>query len=605
MAKGKNEKKKKKPFHAFKKFALRCGVGLVLLVAIGALALGTLNASYAKRVYPRVRIGDLAVGGMDQVALRQVIGQAEQQSLTSPIIFTAAGKSTTVKLSDLDFKLDVDQTTDRVFNFGREKNPVHAFTKQLIALVNGYNLQPTAEVNQKLFDRAVSQIVDTFGQGEHNATLKITGTTISEIAEQTGSGVKQEIVTADLKAAIFSLAPRQLYELQITTIYPKVYQEGLAGAKLEVQQMLAAPVILNHQNQQFILEPKQIASWISFAAGTDQPLEGRGLLLKAELDSVRIKSYAANLAKSIDRPAVNAQLKVDNGKVTVFQPSQIGYKVNQDKLAALIISGISGSLGKTLTIPVDQTNPEIVDSQIQDLGLTTLIGTATTSFAGSPSNRVHNITVGTSYINGKLIKPGEEFSTVGALGSVDASTGYLPELVIKEDRTIPEYGGGLCQVSTTLFRSAINAGLPITDRTNHTYRVSYYEVGIGPGLDATIYLPRPDFKFKNDTDHWVLVQGYVKGNNLTFELYGTSDGRSAKITGPYTSNYTEPPAPILENTDQLPKDEQKTIEHAHQGATSVAYYTVLNKDGSTRNQQTFKSVYKALPARIQVGTKEN
>ena len=180
------------------------------------------------------------------------------------------------------------------------------------------------------------------------------------------------------------------------------------------------------------------------------------------------------------------------------------------------------------------------------MGLKELIGTATTSYAGSPSNRRYNIANGTKYLAGKLFKPGEEFSVVKSLGAVDATTGYLPELVIKENRTTPEYGGGLCQVSTTLFRAALNAGLKITERKNHSYRVSYYEREVGPGLDATIYLPSPDLKFLNDTPGWILIQGTVNNakSEVTFELYGTNDGRRSVVGKPVVYDITNPPDPI-------------------------------------------------------------
>jgi len=201
-----------------------------------------------------------------------------------------------------------------------------------------------------------------------------------------------------------------------------------------------------------------------------------------------------------------------------------------------------------------------------------------------------------------LIKPGEEFSTVKALGAVDGSTGYLPELVIKENKTIPEFGGGLCQVSTTLFRTVMNAGLPITERLNHSYRVVYYERGVGPGLDATVYLPKPDFRFKNDTPGWILIQGEVKGTNITFEMYGTKDGREATIDGPHTLSTTAPPPTVYESNPALAPGEQKEVGHAHPGASTVATHTVKRGD-EVINQQTFTSKYKAIAAIIQEGPK--
>jgi vancomycin resistance protein YoaR len=241
-------------------------------------------------------------------------------------------------------------------------------------------------------------------------------------------------------------------------------------------------------------------------------------------------------------------------------------------------------------------------------GITELIGKATTTFTGSPKNRIHNIKNGARLLTGHVIKPGEEFSTLAALGKVDNTTGYLPELVIKGTRTVPEFGGGLCQVSTTLFRSLLNAGLPITARRNHSYRVSYYEKDengkfIGPGLDATIYQSNPDLKFKNDTAHPILVYGYVYGDKITFELYGTRDGRTSKIEGPTLLTETAAGPPIYAETDTLPRGTVKQVEVAHPGGSTKALYSVTYPDGRVENQE-FKSFYRRWPARFLVGTKD-
>ena len=158
-------------------------------------------------------------------------------------------------------------------------------------------------------------------------------------------------------------------------------------------------------------------------------------------------------------------------------------------------------------------------------------------------------------------------------------TGYLPELVIKGDRTVPEFGGGLCQVSTTLFRAVMDSGLPVTARRNHSYRVSYYEKDgngkvIGPGLDATIYEPDVDFKFKNDMSTPVLIIGYVIGDKVTFELYGTKDGRTSKIDGPKKLTETAPGEPVYIETTDLAPGVIKQVETPHPGGSAVATYTI-------------------------------
>lgn len=329
------------------------------------------------------------------------------------------------------------------------------------------------------------------------------------------------------------------------------------------------------------------------------------------VDERRVAEYVGELALQVNAEPDAVKLKVENGQIIEFEPAKSGLVLEERQAAALIRTALLDRAANVtpvneITLPVTSKQP-LGKQTAAELGIKEEIGKATTPFTGSPANRIHNITLGAKLLSGVIIKPGEEFSTIKALGEIDGARGFLPELVIKGDRTIPEFGGGLCQVSTTLFRSVLNAGLPVTSRQNHSYRVSYYEKDgdgrdIGPGLDATIYSPRPDFKFKNDTGASILIQGSVRGNKVSFELYGTRDGRVSSIDGPRTLTTLPPGDPIYADTDTLPVGTTQQIEKPHPGGQAIATYTVKYADGKTVTQ-TFKSSYRPWPARFLVGTK--
>lgn len=214
---------------------------------------------------------------------------------------------------------------------------------------------------------------------------------------------------------------------------------------------------------------------------------------------------------------------------------------------------------------VKKTAPKISTENISSLGIKELIGHGESNFRGSPKNRIHNIKVATEKFHGILIEPGQEFSFTTILGPVDETTGYKEELVIKQNKTIPEFGGGVCQVSTTMFRVALNTGLPITERHNHAYPVQYYAP---QGTDATIYVPKPDFKFLNDTPGYILVQAKIEGTILSFDMFGTSDGRKVELEGPKV-------------TERTADGKLKT----------VLYQIVNNSEGTLVRKDTFKSFY--------------
>jgi vancomycin resistance protein YoaR len=236
---------------------------------------------------------------------------------------------------------------------------------------------------------------------------------------------------------------------------------------------------------------------------------------------------------------------------------------------------------------VQVTDPTVTTADANSLGITEVIGVGRSNFAGSPKNRRANIHTGAAKLNGIIIKPDEEFSLIAALGDINQATGYLPELVIKGNQTVPEYGGGLCQIGTTTFRAALATGLPIVERRNHSYRVTYYEPA---GTDATIYDPKPDFRFKNDTGHAILIQTAIEGDNLVFEFWGTSDQRAVVQTKPVLSNFVAPPPTKLIETEDLPVGTKKCTEKPHVGADAQFTYTVTYPDGRVASE-VFKSHY--------------
>jgi len=255
-----------------------------------------------------------------------------------------------------------------------------------------------------------------------------------------------------------------------------------------------------------------------------------------------------------------------DGKITAFELSENGLKLDVEKSTEILLDNMeSKNHTNKIILAYESTEPEISSENIDSLGINTLIGEGKSNFRGSTKSRIHNINVATNRFDGLLIKPGEEFSFVDILGEVDGEHGYKEELVIKKDKTEPEFGGGICQVSTTVFRAAIYSGLEITARRNHAYPVAYYNP---QGMDATVYIPRPDLRFKNNTLGYILIQTKIEGTELTFQFYGTDDGRKVEIDGPK----------IIERN---PDNSMKT----------VFSQKVIDKDNNVIINDVFKSSY--------------
>lgn len=307
---------------------------------------------------------------------------------------------------------------------------------------------------------------------------------------------------------------------------------------------------------------------------------------------------------------INAEFAVENNRVVTFKESVNGRDINFQKLQEdleaeipLLITGEKHSIA--MKIPITVTEPEVTTSEVNNFGIIEVVGVGTSSFAHSIPNRIHNVALAAGRINGILVAPGEEFSFVKYLGDVSKFTGYKEAYVISGGKTVLGDGGGVCQVSTTLFRAVLNAGLPITERYAHAYRVGYYEQDSAPGIDATVYVPSVDLKFKNDTGHHILIQSYVNQNNQTmaFTLYGTKDGREVTITQPVISSQTPAPEPLYQDDPTLPTGQIKQIDYAAAGA-KVSFSRTVTKNGKVIINETYKSNYRPWQAVFLRGTKE-
>lgn len=242
-----------------------------------------------------------------------------------------------------------------------------------------------------------------------------------------------------------------------------------------------------------------------------------------------IAAYISKLAPSFETSPINPRLTVDAlGEIHELTSPIQGKKLNVNSSVANVFSAtMKGRNWSELVF--ENIEPQITLEKIKKIGISDRLAVGQSNFLDSPKARIHNIKTGLKLFNNIIVKPGEEFSFNNWLGPVTATAGYQPELVIKSNKIIPEYGGGLCQVSTTLFRAVMTAGLPILERRPHALSVRYYNP---QGFDATIYPGVTDLRFKNDTPGYLLIQSETRGATISFQIFGSDDGRKISINGP-------------------------------------------------------------------------
>ncbi len=321
----------------------------------------------------------------------------------------------------------------------------------------------------------------------------------------------------------------------------------------------------------------------------------------------KVKDFLERIEDDLNFPAQNALFKFENGRVVSFKKEKNGREIEKEKFKQQfsdVVKGLKKNFRpKSLTLTAKTIAPEVALSQVNDFGIEEEIAVGKSDYSHSIATRIHNVILAASKFDGILIPPGETFSFNKQIGDISALTGYQPAYIIKEGKTVLGDGGGVCQVSTTLFRAAINAGLPVVDRTAHAYRVSYYENDMKPGFDATVFSPSVDLKIKNDTPAYILIDTEVDEDNnlLYFRFYGKKDGRKIEIGEPALWDVVPPPEAKYQDDPTLKKGVTKQVDFPAWGSKASFTYKV-SRGGNVTVDEKFYSIYKPWAAVYLVGT---
>lgn len=582
-------------------------LGLSVAIAAAIIVGGVISYQwyYQDKFYPGTNVAGIALGGESFTAAQEKIARradyVEQYGI--PVRYRNAEfkliASPVASSPDLTFDLfayDIDKTLVRAWEEGRDGTVLHNAIAQARLLLFSPHEPMQGFLDQERIRAALQDRFAEFEEPARDAAIVATAEGITITPEAPGQVFDYESAVRRLITQFHSFNTEPV-ELSLVTDTPSVTADDLTAIKDDAARALqlapftlvtptsTAPAI---DEQEFAISRGQLTEWIGAATN------GNGTVQIALKETPVTEWLASSVAPTIDIDPVNAKFAIEDGKVTEFKSSRDGYKTDpQATLHAIneaLQTAVADGAGNpnAVTIVMQQTHSDITNENVNDLGITELLGTGHSNFAGSPANRRHNIRIGAASVNGTLLAPGEEFSLLEVLGDINASTGYLPELVIKGNETVPEYGGGLCQIGTTVFRATVDTGLPVTERRNHSYRVSYYEPA---GTDATIYDPAPDYKFVNDTEHYILIQSRIEGDDLYFDVWGTDDGRVAEAADPVIYNITPPPPTKIIETTNLEPGKRKCTESAHSGADAYFDYTVTYPDGETEETR-FTSHYR-------------
>lgn len=572
------------------KWSLVTAAILLVLVALAFIANWTINANLSDKILSGVSLAQNDVSGLGKDEARKVVQQKIDFLSRRGFVYQHPLKTLTVyptvtslESADTSYPLvswDLEPSLDQVFAWQEDKS-IKNFLPKLQALIFKKNFPLNYQWDEQQHLAMLEAGLQDVLLAKKEANFEIKNNEVIFSPEQSGQTFDFALAMTETKKQITNLENQDII-LQVKVDEPNIKQAELEKLKTNILKTKdLGKFNLSFEEEKWEVKNTSWQKWLS------AKYKDKKIYLGFDKDLVEKYFDLNGIKEKIEVPVQDARFQVVNGRVKEFATSRKGVVLDWDNIIKTLEEKLADE-DLNIVLATKEIEPKITNSNVNGLGITEIVGTGTSDFTGSPKNRVHNINVGADALNGLLIAPQEEFSLLNALGEIDGEHGYLQELVIKDNKTIPEFGGGLCQIGTTVFRGALSSGLPITQRRNHSYRVSYYEPA---GTDATIYSPWPDFRFMNDTEKYILIQTRIEGTKLFFDFWGTKDGREVIMTEPVIYNIVKPPEKKVIKTTDLAPGQTKCTERAHNGADARFDYTVKYPNQSEAKEVTFYSHY--------------
>jgi vancomycin resistance protein YoaR len=582
---------------------------ILFMGAVSATLLG-FQAYYLGRIYPGVTVSGIGIGGLTPDAAAKKIAAGINYPLQGRIILFDGNQKWQVTPAELGMFLDAETTARSAYQAGRSGTIPQKLERQVNMAFAGIVQPPVYAFDQQLADQLLMELASKVDKPRIEARLSIDGT---EITVQQGQvGRKLDVpATLAMITSLFQKTEDGAIPLVVNEDKPRVVdistQAALARRIISQPLTLTIPAGQEDPAGPWVIEPAELAGMLSFQYTDANGSSGYQVTLKQEA----LQAYLADLAPSITKNEKNARFIFNDStkKLDLLENSVTGRSLNIDEsIKSIQERALAGDHNIPLIVAVQK--PEVTgDATADSLGIHELIHQEVSYFYGSSDARVQNISTAAKNFLGLLVAPGATFSMADNMGDVSLDNGYAEALIIYGGRTIKGVGGGVCQVSTTLFRSVFFSGFPIVERTPHAYRVSYYEQtpngGINPdlaGLDATVFVPLVDFKFTNNSKNWILMETYVSPSNrtLTWKLYSTSDGRTIdwKTTGP--TNIVPVPEPLYRENPDMASGEVKQVDWQAEGAEINVDRTVT-RDGKVILQDSVHTKYEPWQAVYEYG----
>ncbi len=565
---------------------------LLFLLALGLFAFRTI---YSDRIYPAIVVGDVPVGGLtaQQAEARVTDRAAELEQGT--ITFSYGGKTWTPTLSELGATVEVERSVRQALSLGRSDDAASrfAFTGDILRGDQVVSLRST--VDQSVLNTWFDRVDSDLGQPAVNAQIVVKGTDVSITPDATGIIVDREAATKTILASLQNLEPVS-GELPTVKAQPQIRVADLEAVQSDVQRALSNPIRVRFEDWGWRIEADTLSKYLTVTTTYEDGKPGADLVIDQ-------KALGADLRKQfageINRSPVDAKVAwSDTDGLIAVEPSVDGVTVKASEFARVVSESFLGG-HERVDVPVVVTKPEIDSNNLEALQINTRLARGDSNYDGGSDERNTNIEVGVGLLNGTLVRPGEIFSFNSAIGEITADKGYVEASVVVAERSGKDIGGGICQVSTTVFRAALLAGMPIEQWHPHTYRIKGYERdGWGPGYDASILQLGADpsmwgdFQFQNTTDGWLLVDAWTAYPHVIVNIYGKDMCTTVEITDSFQNEVTQEYEDVEVVKEDLPPGTIQQTEWPMQGYEAAFVRVLKDKDGNVIAEREFYTHFK-------------
>jgi vancomycin resistance protein YoaR len=572
--------------------AVVVGLGVLIVVA-ASVASVVEHHYYSDSVLPGVRMNGTQMGGKSDAEIRASIEQLKKQLDNETIRAHAGPESFVADPSLIGFSVDADATIRAIEDAGREGNPMNMVGGTVLRRFRSDDIRLVVHYDEARFEGLLDGWTNALQKGLVEGNLRFQGTTVVAVEPHSGVGLLRDEAERSLRDMLAGTTRTDL-DLPIGTVTPQIGREAVNAALTRARTLLTGTFVVVARTSRVSLTPAQIAPTLGTATNRHS--------LDLTVDPEKLRFVLGPAFGAVEVPPLDATWNISNANAVTVVPSRDGRQLDLAAVGSAILQN-ARSITATITVehPVHDT------AWANALDITHQVSSFTTHYlSGEP--RVHNIHLAADTLNNTVVAPGQTFSLNAKLGQRTPAKGYVEAPIEVEDGFGQDYGGGISQLTTTLFNAVFFGGYVDVDHSPHHYYVSRYPLG----REATIVWPYVDLKFRNDSKHGVLIRTSYSNTAITVTFYGNTDGRVATETNRKIL-HTEPitdrliPCPVSKPTDDPNNSCPKLLAGEHDTIASgetgydVEFDRLITQPGKPPVQTHYRVHYPMLPNTVLVG----